>query len=371
MQYLSALKPFWLFTWLMLPWALAAQPTVMDYSSGNRWAFITDAAQPQLAVLDTFQEVIAEYRPLAVIATDIAVSDADNLLVYIGADDRRLHLWDLHNDSQWSVMLDFQPRSIKFHRLGQLLAVAGDQQVVLIEPRSQKIVHTIADLMRPLSLNFSADGYQLLISSQRTGQTHAWRLHDAQLTTWQLGHGGPVSDIILSPDARLAMVSDLSHNQVHIWDMQAGQDWRWLPFSAPVQQAYVTSDSQHLLFSSQAGEIGIVHGQTGEWISRFQTDVGSNQLRTGWLERVGVVATPSALVVFKLAPEPEPSRFATAGPVHDLVVVSDSKLLFASTANSTNITVLDLRLVSSRPEISTRLTQPNRIAMGRTNAICH
>ncbi len=361
--WLSSCLPF--FTYAV---TASSQPF---YTDGARWAFITDAATTNVAVLDTFEDEIVDYRQFQTIATDIAVSDVQSILVYIGANDLNLYVWDLSNDEQWQIPLPMQPHAIKFHGDGALLAIAGDEQVVLLEPLTQKMVHQIPDLQGPLSLNFTADGYRLMITSLVDGKTTIWLVHHNRLETLQMGKGTAVTDITLSPDTRLGMVSEIGTKQVHIWDFSSRKDWRWLTFDAPIARPYVTSDSNHLVFTSSNGEISIMHGYSGEWISRFQTEPGVAQIRTGWLERIGVVEGPSGYFVFNLSAEPAPVHFPTQGSALDLVVISDSKSLFATNQGSKAISVLDLRSVSARAPIMTALEQPNRIAMGLTNTVCH
>ncbi|USD39364.1 MULTISPECIES: WD40 repeat domain-containing protein [Ferrimonas] len=353
---------------LLSPLTLAQPQT---YDDAARWAFVSDRDSPTVAIVDTFNDTLVEHRQLKAIPIDMAVSDVQSLLVYIAKDDPKLYVWDLSDNRTWTLPLSFSPQSLKFHGDGAMLAVAGQSQVEIMEPLTRKVIKQIDQLSGPLSLNFSSDGYRLLITSEPNGHTTVWRVHRDTLSTLQMGSGSAVSEITLSPDSRLGLVSEPAHNRVHIWDFTQNKDWRWLTFNSPVQRPYVTSNSEHLLFVSDRGEIAILNAYSGQWVNRFQTEAGIRQIRTGWLERIGVVDAPSGFYVFNLTGDPNPRHFDAKGAAIDLVVVSDSKSMFSTTEGSQAISVLDLRKVKARSPIVTQLKQPNHIAMGLTNTICH
>ncbi len=359
----------------LLMFLLGLMPVISQatqlYDDAARWAFVSDKHSTTLAIIDTFNDRLVEHRQLKATPLDMAVSDVQSLLVYIATDKHQIYVWDLSNNQTWQMPLDFSPLSIKFHGDGSMLAIAGTDQVVIIEPLRQRHVKTIVSLQGPLSMNFSSDGYRLMITSEASGLTTVWQVHHDKLTELQLGSGGAVSEITLTPDSRLGMVSEPAKKQVHIWDFTQRKDWRILDFEHAVARPYVTSDSEHILFASTAGEIAILNAYSGLWVNRFNTEAGIRQIRTGWLERIGVVEAPSGFYVFNITGDPQPKHFPTQGSAIDLVVVSDSKSMFSTSEGSTAVSVLDLRKVKARTSIQTQLKQPNHIAMGLTNTICH
>ncbi|MFS1424890.1 WD40 repeat domain-containing protein [Shewanella sp. 10N.286.48.B5] len=341
------------------------------YDDGARWAFVTDAKSAQLAIIDTFNFTLVEHKKLAGIPVDMVVSDVQSLLVYAIKNDPSLYIWDLSNNKTWSMALGFQAQSLKFHSNGAMLAVAGKDQVTVVEPLTQKVVKHINNLASPISLNFSSDGYRLMITQETNGATHIWNVYHDSLKTITMGNGNPVSEITLTPDSRLGMVSIPKDHKVHIWDFISNKDWKWLDFDAEVARPYVTSDSQHIVLAANNGNIKIIDAYSKNTIKELNIGAKANKIRTGWLERVAAVESRKGLHIFNLKGDNKITLLPTEGHTRDMVVVSDSKSMFSSHDNSSDIKVVDLRKLSGKTDIKTQLIQPNHIVMGLTNTICH
>ncbi len=344
------------------------------YDDGARWGFVTDKTSRKVAVIDTF---LSEGNPhidtleFQVIPQELAVSDVQDMIVYIDLETPVLYVYDLVNHEQWSMDLDMVPDAISFHENGATLAVGGENRVSFVEPLTRKHLQTAEDIRSPFTMNFDAGGYNLYITEHDTGNTHIWRAHDNNWTSLQMGDGGPVGEITLSPDARLALVAQESDNSVYIWDLFMDTEFSRYQMSAPVFRPYVSSDSMHVILTTDNGSGVVLDAWGGNVVREIETGEAPRVIRTGWLETIGVIETASQLNVFEIQSDKPVQSLPIAGPLNEVVVVSDSKTLFATQEGSSEVLVLNIRNGEPRMPIETGLNQPNHFAMGLTNTLCN
>lgn len=345
--------------------------TSRRYDDGARWGFVTDRQSKRVAVIDTFNNTHADTLELAVIPATLVVSDIQNILVYADNKTPKLYVYDLIKHSQWALDLDLVPADLAFHEDGATLAISGEDRVVLVQPLAKKYLLEIDDLKSPFSINFDAGGYNLYITEQQTGLTHVWRFHDARRSQLQLGNGGAVSEITLSPDSRMALVSQPSENSVVIWDLMMKEHFKTLTFDSPAWRPYVSSDSNHIILATEKGKEYVVDSWSGEVLRALEIGKKPSAIRTGWLETIGVIETKKKLSVFAMNEDTPVRTFPIVNKLNELVVVSDSKSLFATQEGSSQVMVFDIRNGKMLPPVETGLIQPNLMAMGLTNTICH
>lgn len=350
-------------------WVHADEPG--RYDDGARWAFITDKSTPKVAVIDTFQHQHVDTLKMQTIPTMMEVSDVQDMLIYIDGKTPLVYIYDLVEKTHWSMAVESIPYSIAVAPDGARVAVALKDKITMIAPLQKQQLETIPNLAQPYSLNFDTGGYNLYITEQDSGRTHIWRIHDAALKTLQLGSGGPVSEVTLSPDARLVLVGDLTKNSVSIWDLFMEQPFANIPLQSKPWRPYVSSDSEHMILAADNGQGLVVNTWTGQTVKSVDFKDKTSEIRTGWLESIGVVATETGLNVFNLTNNEPAIRFPLSASLGDVVVVSDSKTLFATQGDSSQLLVVDLRKERLLPSLETGLAAPNLIAMGLTNTICH
>ncbi|MBV7300203.1 YncE family protein [Enterovibrio paralichthyis] len=341
------------------------------YDDGARWAFISDKTSSRVAVVDTFNHTHVDTLTLKAIPTTMEVSDVQDMLIYIDGKTPQVYIYDLVEKTHWTMGVDSIPYSITIAPDGARVAVGLNNKLVMMEPLTKRSLETIAPLAQPYSVNFDTGGYNLYITEQDSGHTLIWRVHDAASKELQLGSGGAVSEVTLSPDARLVMVSDLTKNTVNVWDLFMEQEFANIELADTPWRPYVSSDSEHMILAAENGQGKVVNTWSGQTVKSVDFKDKTTEIRTGWLESIGVVATQSGLNVFNLTDDKPAKNFPLDAPLGDVVVVSDSKTLFATQANSSKLLVVDLRLESLLPELDTGLKSPHLIAMGLTNTICH
>ncbi|WP_322804212.1 WD40 repeat domain-containing protein [Vibrio alfacsensis] len=341
------------------------------YDDGARWAFITDQTSNQVAVVDTFEHAHVDTLSMQVIPTMMEVSDVQDMLLYIDGKTTKVYVYDLVEKKHWSMDVESVPEAIIVAPDGARLAVALKDKIVMIEPLTGRYLETIPNLAQPYSVNFDTGGYNLYITEQNSGRTLIWRVHDAATREIQLGSGGKVSEVTLSPDARLVMVGDLNKNTVTVWDLFMEQEFAKITLEDTPWRPYVSSDSEHMILAAQNGQGLVVNSWSGQTVKKIDFKDQTTEIRTGWLESIGVVATKSGVNVFNLTNDKPTKHFVLDAPLGDVVVVADSKTLFATQGNSSALLVLDLRKETLLAPLETGLKKPHLIAMGLTNTICH
>ncbi|MEF2522814.1 WD40 repeat domain-containing protein [Vibrio mimicus] len=354
---------------------LASTGTFADepgrYDDGARWAFISDKDSAQVAVVDTFNHSHVDTLTLQAVPAEMEVSDVQDMLIYIDGKTPQVYIYDLVEKTHWSMAIESVPYSVTIAPDGARVAVGLSNKIVMIEPLTKRHLETIAPLTQPYSVNFDTGGYNLYITQQDTGRTLVWRVHDAATKELQLGSGGAVSEVTLSPDARLVMVSDLTKNTVNVWDLFMEQEFANIELADTPWRPYVSSDSEHMILAAENGQGKVVNTWSGQTVKSVDFKDKTTEIRTGWLESIGVVATQSGLNVFNLTDDKPAKHFPLDAPLGDVVVVSDSKTLFATQSDSSKLLVVDLRQETLLPELETGLKTPHLIAMGLTNTICH
>ncbi|NLS11916.1 WD40 repeat domain-containing protein [Vibrio sp. SM6] len=369
---MKTLSRFWLSALLAVATPFAAQASDPSrYDDGARWAFITDKTSPRVAVIDTFNHRHVDTLSLSVIPSALEVSDVQDMLLYIDGKTPTVYVYDLIEKKHWTMAVDGVPQGIVVAPDGARLAVKLDDKLIMLEPLTGRYLETVPNLAKPYSINFDNGGYNLYITEQNSGRTLIWRVHDKATREIQLGSGGAVSEVTLSPDARLAMVGDLNKNKVAVWDLFMEQEFATISLDAKPWRPYVSSDSEHMILAAENGQGLVVNSWTGQTVKTIDFKDQTTEIRTGWLESIGVVATHSGLNVFNLTSDAPAQHFPLTAPLGDVVVVADSKTLFATQGDSSQLLVLDLRKETRLAPLETGLAKPNLIAMGLTNTICH
>ncbi|EEZ00461.1 hypothetical protein VOA_000519 [Vibrio sp. RC586] len=341
------------------------------YVDGARWAFVSDAQSHQLAVIDTFTKKHIDTLTLGAVPSSLVVSDIQDLLVYIDGKTPSLFLYDLSEKQHSQMALSFVPDQLAFHPDGAQLAVGGRDKLIFVMPLTKKMVGSFAKISSPFSLNFDSGGYNLYITEQNTGNTFIYRFHDGQQTQLQFAKGTAVSEITLSPDSRLGMVAQYEDNTVYIQDLFMGEPFSAITLSAKPQRPYVSSDSEHIILAADNGEGVVVNAWSGEKVRDIHFGQNPSALRSGWLESIGIVAAQDRLTLFDIQSQKSEQQVALKAPLLEVVVVSDSKTLFATQQNTPTLFVYDIRTAQALAPIETGLKQPLYMVMGITNTICH
>ncbi|NLS12499.1 WD40 repeat domain-containing protein [Vibrio sp. SM6] len=345
------------------------------FVDGARWAFVTDAKSKQLSVIDTFDHKQVQTIELQAIPSLIAVSDIQDLIVYSDERHSVLYIYDLRKSTHHQMPLAAIPQQLVFHSDGAQLAVGSQDRIDLIMPLTQTYIDTITELKSPLSINFDNGGYNLYLNEMATGKAIIYRLHDKFKRTLQLGTG-PVSEITLSPDARLAMVAQYRNNQVIVHDLYAKQTLPAVQLSSAPLRPYVSSDSQRIIVSSHDGESVVLDAWDGKTIKSLSIGATPASIRSGWIETLGIIdgtrnQNHGQLSVFSLDEQPKLNEVSIERPLIETVVVSDSKTLFATQQGSTSLYLYDIRNQQVLAPIDTKLIEPRFLVMGITNTVCH
>lgn len=340
------------------------------YDDGARWAFVSGENTSKVAVVDTFDYKLAGEIILKAEPIEMAVSDVQDILVYIDGKTDKVYSYDLIEHTHNEMKVSGVPTSIIFHSDDAQLAVALKDKIEIIKPLRQEYVVTIDGLSSPFSMNFDNGGYNLYITENKSGKTTIYRAHDGKRTQIQLG-AGQVSDVTLSPDARLAMVSDYQTNSVYVWDLFSDVHYNTYPMEAKPWRPYVSSDSEHMVFVAQNGQAQVFNTWSGEVVNSFKFEHAPKSIRTGWLETIGIVESADSLNIFELTESNLTTQLPLDNPLNEVVVVSDSKTLFATQQNSSDLFIYDIRKKQQRSAINTGIRSPQHIVMGITNTVCH
>ena len=340
------------------------------YDDGARWAFISDHNTTKVAVIDTFNFTYVDEIELKAIPTHMEVSDVQDLLVYTDGKTSQVYVYDLVKKTHWSITVSGIPNDLAFHSDDAQLAVAMTNKIEVIKPFKKEYVTTIEGIESPFSMNFDNGGYNLYVSESNTGNTLVYRNHDGKKSYISVGKG-PVSELTLSPDARLALTSQYSDNSVVIWDLSMGNEMGHYAFDSTPWRPYVSSDSEHILLASKNGKAQVIESWGGEIVKEFTLSGEPQSIRTGWIEQIGIIESRKTLDIFDLTDKEPATSVPLSNELGDVVVVSDSKTLFATQRNSSKLFVYDIRSKKRLSEIDTKLQAPKLLAMGITNTVCH
>ncbi|GAB3531611.1 YncE family protein [Photobacterium alginatilyticum] len=340
------------------------------YDDGARWAFISDEASDKVAVIDTFNFSYTDQIKLKAQPTHIEVSDVQDLLVYIDGKTPIVYVFDLVKKEHWAMGVASVPSEIAFHSDEAQLAVAMKDRIEIIKPLQREYVTSITDIKSPFSMNFDNGGYNLYVSESTSGRTLVYRNHDGQKRYIEVGEGA-VSDLTLSPDARLALASQYKDNSVVVWDLSMEMEFNTFKFDSTPWRPYVSSDSEYIVLASENGSAQVIESWGGEVVKEFKLTGSPKSVRTGWIETMGIIESKGALDIFELASDKPVQSVPLKHKLKEVVVVSDSKTLFATQEGSSKLFVFDIRTNKVLHEIDTRLKAPNLLVMGITNTVCH
>ncbi|UPR53523.1 WD40 repeat domain-containing protein [Vibrio cyclitrophicus] len=340
------------------------------YDDGARWAFISDQTSSKVAVVDTFNFSYADEIKLKATPTRLEVSDVQDVLVYIDGRTPQVYVYDLVKKTHWIMAVKDIPNEISFHSDEAQLAVAMKDSIEIIKPFTREHVTTIDGIQSPFSMNFDNGGYNLYITESMTGKTLIYRNHDGNKSFISVGKGG-VSELTLSPNARLALASQYQDNSVVVWDLMMDAEMGSYQFDSAPLRPYVSSDSEHIVLASENGTAKVIESWGGEVVKEFKLNGAPQSIRTGWIEQMGIIESPEALDIFELAADEPITSVPLNYELGEVVVVSDSKTLFATQKGSSKLFVYDIRSKKLLNEIDTKLAAPKLLSMGITNTVCH
>ncbi|CDT51969.1 conserved exported hypothetical protein [Vibrio coralliirubri] len=340
------------------------------YDDGARWAFISDQTSSKVAVVDTFNFSYADEIKLKATPTRLEVSDVQDVLVYIDGRTPQVYVYDLVKKTHWIMAVKEIPNEISFHSDEAQLAVAMKDSIEVIKPFTREHVTTIDGIQSPFSMNFDNGGYNLYITESMTGKTLIYRNHDGNKSFLSVGKG-EVSELTLSPDARLALTSQYQDNSVVVWDLMMDAEMGSYQFDSAPWRPYVSSDSEHIVLASENGSAKVIESWGGEVVKEFKLSGAPQSIRTGWIEQMGIIESPKALDIFELASDEPITSVPLDYELGEVVVVSDSKTLFATQKGSSKLFVYDIRSKKLLNEIDTKLATPKLLSMGITNTVCH
>ncbi len=340
------------------------------YDDGARWAFISDDDSNNVAVIDTFTFSYTDQIELKAKPTHLEVSDVQDILVYIDGKAPTVYVYDLVQKTHWQMKMDDIPTEITFHSDEAQLAVAMPDRVDIIKPLKREYVATITGIKSPFSMNFDNGGYNLYVSESQSGKTLIYRNHDGQRSYINVGDGN-VSELTLSPDARLALASQYSDNSVVVWDLSMEMTFNTFHFNSQPWRPYVSSDSEYIVLASKNGQAQVVESWGGEVVKELKLTGAPKSIRTGWIETIGIIESKGALDIFELATDKPVQSVSLTNDLREVVVVSDSKTLFATQEGSSKLFVYNIRTNEVLKEIDTKLSKPHLLAMGITNTVCH
>lgn len=339
------------------------------YSDGSRWAFVTDSASNRIAVIDTLEKKFVENYTLKIIPKQIIVSDIKDIFLYHDGENPVIYAINVDNGDEWEISFTHTPLEIIFYPDGSKIAVLGENRITIIDPFSQQIEDELKDIPQPVSVNFSSDGYKLFITNKDTGQTLIWSVYHKFFRNIALGDNQAVSDISLSANSLLALVS--SANQLILYNRVEKKQYDPINLDGKLGRPYMSSDSKNILVASDNSKAYII--KPWQPFAKHSVNIGAapNIIRTGWLEKVGVISGHNQIDIFSLDDKGENTIIAVAGDIIDMVVTADSKNLFAVQSETTKIKAINLRNHDILDNIETYLSNPNQIIMGRTNTVCN
>ncbi len=344
--------------------------TATRYDDGARWAFISDEKTTALAVVDTFNFKHVDTLTLQAVPTEITVSDVQDILVYIDGKKNLIYTYDLVTKKHDQIPTDLLPENILFHADGAQLAVTYPNKIEIIKPLEKTKVATIEGLRSPFTLNFDNGGYNLFITEMETGSTLIYRNHDGRKENIALAKG-KVSELTLSPDMRLAMLADRKNKSISVWDLSIDAPFKTYEMQAEPWRPYVSSDSEYMIFAAQNGQTMVVNAWSGDVVDEFKLNGQPSAIRTGWLETIGIVETGNEISIFSLEQKEDRVTLPLKHKLQEIVVVSDSKTLFATQKDNSELFVYDIREKQARPMIDVGLKNPRHLGMGITNTVCH
>ncbi|MGR5499825.1 YncE family protein [Vibrio sp. DNB22_10_4] len=340
------------------------------YDDGARWAFISDDNSNNVAVIDTFAFSYTDQIELKAKPIHLEVSDVQDVLVYIDGKTPTVYVYDLVKKTHWQMAMEGIPTEITFHADEAQLAVAMKDRIDIIKPLKREYVATITDIKSPFSMNFDNGGYNLYVSESKSGNTLIYRNHDGQRSYINVGEGY-VSELTLSPDARLALASQYKDNSVVVWDLSMEMEFNTFHFDSQPWRPYVSSDSEYIVLASENGQAQVIESWGGEVVKELKLTGAPKSIRTGWIETMGIIESKGALDIFELSTNTPVQSVSLSNDLREVVVVSDSKTLFATQEGSSKLFVYDIRTNKVLKEIDTKLAKPHLLAMGITNTVCH
>lgn len=350
-----------------------------------RYAFISDQVEPQIAVLDTYENKIVNVLKTIVPAQLVAVSRLGGFLVYAEQQGNKMYWLDLESFQQKTVPIKAPLNALSISVDGQLIVAVAKEGVLFID--SQANIIKRLDFSSEVAATFSIDGQQLFIAEKNQGRILAYQLETFTVDTL-VELEGSISAVSISIDSRALLFTALANGKATLYrydliDQQLTQS----PLEVDFMRPYVSSDNHSLLLLAKSqGNSRLYQLQTETLSVINEFILGevqpnppsglSDNIRTGWLEQVGLVADGKTLYAVDLTGEQiEAEKFldklALEGELASMMVQSDSKTLLATVNGDKNLLIYDVRKKRVIQYLELPLKQPGLVMMGQTNTLCH
>ncbi len=341
-----------------------------------RYAFISDAVAPQLAVVDALEQQSLGNIALQSPAQLIGISKKGGFIAYGKRGMRGFYRLDLKTQQQQFIDTREPIETLAVYNDGNWVAYAGQLGAGLVDVSTGK--ETPIATQGAVSLVFHAVTKQLFIAELARGRLQRLTLSSGELKTL-FDLGKPMSPISIMPNGiALFFVANAQLQRYSLLDEALTPVGMDVPV-APLRP-YMSSDSRLILALSaeQPTSLLAVSAYTYRLKQRYPLahwqrteDSDHDFMITGWLEQVAVLADDKRLYSLAFAKPDALKVDSNHARVNDMLVQSDSKTLLLTRAKQPTLTFFDMREQAVRKELPLKISQPAQVVMGETNTLCH
>lgn len=372
--------------WFVKSFATVTPEQVMnslfDVSAPTRYAFISDADKPSVAVIDLIEQRQVTTLTLQT-QPDFWVLSADQgKLLYASNGYNQVYIRDVVSHDEQQLNLSHPIQSWQYNDAHHWLFVWGDGMVSRIDIVSRDIETIDSSVMNLDGLLYDAFLQKLWLIDGEHGQLTAWSLTEAEhkptLYHYPLPEGAhDFAPLASTPDGLYLLIgfADKSGQyQLKLWDMTTAAwiDKTFLLDHSPLVRPYVGARGRYIWVFSQKGNglrIDAIPPYLSEPINTSITVV--KNIATGWLDQRLLVTGESSAVVYDAESFSRVAQVDLPAMVGEVFITADSKTALMTIDNTPVLYALRLKDGMLTELTLKDIAHPDKVIMGASATLCH
>ena len=356
--------------------------TLFDVSAPTRYAFVSDADQSRVAVVDLLERRQVSTLNLRAKPDFWALSATQGQLLYGTYDDDVIYMHDVVDHNEQQLNLPHPIQAWQYNDVHHWLFVWGSGKVSRIDISSNNIETVNSGITTLDGMLYDAFLQKLWLIDGDHGQLIAWALTEAEQTPtlyqYALASGAhDFAPLASTPDGLYLLIGfadDKERFQLKLWDMTTST-WvneSFLLHQSPLVRPYAGARGRYLWSFSQDGKGLRIDAATPHLVEAVKTSVtGVNSIATGWLDQRLLVAGESIAAIYETKTLGSVAEIALPAAVHDVFITADSKMALLAIAGTEALYMLEMKEGKLVKLSLNGIANPGKVIMGASATLCH
>lgn len=347
---------------------------LFDMNAPARYAFISDADAPKLAVIDLETSRQTSLLDLKQPARNLTIHKTLGLLAYNDGG-TTVTIRQLGDHSEKNHTLAHPVTRLQFDADSPWLIAGGADRLTLLNSQSGE-TRTLDGYQHISAWLYSPLARQIWILDDSPA-LYRYRLTDNSQTRHPLPDGWhDLTAAAISPDEQNLLFGATTASGEHLginWSTETASIAQQIPLTAPLVQPYIDNNGQLYIYIDRNGNGHLVPRNQPDAVQTIRAPNPTDRYATGWLD-TRLIAVGNRLKTWDISdPDKaeEQDEQALPAATRALFITADSKTALIASDGQAAITAYDLRDGGLQTIALSGITRPQNLIMGAGNTLCH